>query len=439
MITEHRILVGDARIKLADLADASVSCAITSTPYYGLRDYLCDDQIGQEETPEEFVSSLVAVFREVRRVLHPTGTLWLNIGDSYASSAKNRTEQQATSGTTLTGKLDGQLAILKQKNKVTGDLKAKDLIGVPWMLAFALRADGWWLRQCMPWLKRNAMPESTRDRPTNSVEQVFLFSKSASYFYDYAAVLRTMAESSGPRLAQDSERANGGAKTNGAMKAVRGDKQRGHSRRHAGFNDRWDAMDRDEQCGSRAWRNSDLFFESLTYPHGVVGTDEEMVAFDIPTSGYKEAHFATYPPRLVIPMIQAGSSERGVCPKCMAPWERITEQTQLIRERPNDYTKRTGEEGTGNSCANSVAGVEVKTLGWEPTCQCGEQPQPAIILDPFLGSGTTAQMARSLGRSSVGIELNPAYADLARKRTASLVYGDKTKPVESSDGQQLLF
>lgn len=339
--------MGDCRAVLATLPDASVHCVVTSPPYFGLRDYGSAGHIGLEPTPDEFVAEMVAVFRDVRRVLRDDGTLWLNLGDSYASGGR------ATRDTASPNK--GNVGA-SQPNRPRDGLKPKDLIGIPWMVAFALRADGWFLRQRLPWVKRNPMPESTRDRPTSAVEDVFLLSKSQNYFYDYEAVRRTMAPASAARLAQDvdgqegSDRANGGGKTNGKMKAVRGDKRRGHSRRHAGFNERWDAMERTEQRGERAFRNTDLFFQSLEGPLGAIANNREIIALDVATHSFKEAHFATFPPQLIEPCILAGC------------------------------------------------------------------PPGGTVLDPFGGAGTTGLVADRLQRDAILIELNPEYADIAKRR-----------------------
>jgi len=348
---------GDCREILRTLPDQSVNCCVTSPPYFGLRDYGVAGQIGLEPTPDEFIAEMVAVFREVRRVLRDDGTLWLNLGDSYAGSGLGgnpdgspRQKQRSNRGSIDAGAID------RQRAKPPAGLKHKDLIGIPWLTAFALRSDGWWLRQWHPWVKRNPMPESTQDRPTSACETIFLLSKSPTYFYDYAAVKRTMAESSVQRLAQDIEgqkgstRANGGAKANGAMKAVGGDKQRGHSRRHAGFNDRWDAMEREEQRQSRAFRNSDFFIQSIDGPAGAVGNNREITAFDMATQPFRDAHFATFPPVLIEPMILAGCPDGGT------------------------------------------------------------------VLDPFGGAGTTGLVADRLQRNAILIELNPEYAAIADRR-----------------------
>ncbi len=215
-----QIIVGDVRTEVAKLADASVQCCVTSPPYFGLRDYGVDGQIGMEKTPDEFVAELVAVFREVRRVLKDDGVLWVNIGDSYANDGK----WGVSSGGKHVASLHGSSGIGRGKRH-TG-LKPKDLIGIPWMLAFALRSDGWYLRGDNVWGKPNGMPESVTDRPTRSHEYVFLLTKSARYYYDHEAVRTAPNAASQTRLAQNidgqagSQRANAGGKTNGPMKAV---------------------------------------------------------------------------------------------------------------------------------------------------------------------------------------------------------------------------
>lgn len=351
-----RILVGDCREQLAGLADGSVNCCVTSPPYFGLRDYGVEGQIGQEATPDEFAAAMVDVFREVRRVLRDDGVLWLNLGDCYAGSWGAQGHRDTDAG--LHG---NSIRNHPKRMSLTGairqeGLKPKDLIGIPWSVSFALRSDGWYLRQALPWVKRNPMPESTRDRPTSAVEYVFMLTKSSRYYFDYEAVRRTMRPSSEARLAQDvasqagSLRANAGGKTNGTMKAVRGDKQRGHSRRHAGFNERWDKMEREQQVGERAFRNSDLFYDSIDAPYGAIGDDDGLVALDVATQGFRAAHFAVFPPRLIEPLIKS-------------------------------------------SC-----------------------PLGGIVLDPFGGAGTTGLVADRLGRDAILIDLNPDYAEMAADR-----------------------
>lgn len=251
-----QILIGDARDRLKQLPDASVHCCVTSPPYFGLRDYGVEGQMGLEATPAEFVAGMVELFREVRRVLRDDGTLWLNLGDSY------------------------------------GPNKSKLLI--PARVALAMQDDGWILRQDNVWFKKRPMPESVRDRSTCAHEFVFHFAKSATYFYDSQAVRTPLAESSVSRLSQDVEGQRGSdrvpGKTNGSMKAVGGDKQRGHTRRHAGFNDRWDAMSKAEQMAQGANLKS---------------------VWHLAPPNFTGAHFATMPEELAETCILAGCPKGG--------------------------------------------------------------------------------------------------------------------------------
>ena len=217
------ILQGDALARLRELPDESAYVCVTSPPYYGLRDYGMDGQIGLEDTPEQYVDRLVTVFREMRRTLRCDGTLWLNIGDSYAGSGKGRMGDGSPCATGKQATNRGSLAGVLQKAP-KNVCKPKDLIGVPWMLAFALRADGWYLRQDIIWHKTNSMPESVRDRCTKSHEYLFLLSKSARYYFDAEAISEPIAESSGKRYAQNIAAQKGSnrqpGKTNGPMKAA---------------------------------------------------------------------------------------------------------------------------------------------------------------------------------------------------------------------------
>lgn len=269
-----RIINADVMDGLAHLADESVNVCVTSPPYYGLRRYLPDEhpnkakEIGQEATPDEYVAKMVEVFREVRRALRADGTLWLNVGDSYCSTNK-------WGGGGVTGKqtvaADGSVpswAVRARKPKMEG-IKPKDLVGVPWMLAFALRADGWYLRSANVWAKANGMPESVEDRPGTAHEYVFQLSRSERYYYDAASVKLPPLPQSVSRLAR-------------AM--------RGHSRKHAGFNDRWDAMERAEQVSD--------------------GCNLRSVWWIAP-GGYKDAHYATMPEELAAVCVLAGCPKDG--------------------------------------------------------------------------------------------------------------------------------
>lgn len=246
------ILTADARAVLPQLPPASFQLCLTSPPYFRLRDYGDPRQIGLEETVEEYVATLVALFREVRRVLHPRGVVWLNLGDSYAAYAKTTHGGQDRS--TLKGSSTQMDAGLLGVNKVAGGLKPKDLIGVPWRVALALQDDGWWLRSDVIWAKPNGMPESVTDRPSRSHEHVFLLTPSRRYAY-HADPIRTLHDPDTlkryARGRHATYQAPGQAPQGGNGKA-RPNRQRGHGRRHEGFNARWDSMPRAEQMARGA-------------------------------------------------------------------------------------------------------------------------------------------------------------------------------------------
>lgn len=288
-----------------------VQTCVTSPPYFGLRDYGHSGQLGLEKTPDEYVASMVEVFRCVRDVLADDGTLWLNLGDSYAA---NRAYQVPSTKGGLKHS-DSQSAGGKGSTVPDG-LKPKDLIGIPWRVAFALQADGWYLRQDIIWSKPNPMPESVTDRCTKAHEYIFMLSKSARYYYDSEAV-KEPAVSTDIRKFTD----------NGA------DKQRGHGRRHEGFNGR---------------------YAERIAEQGVPETRNRRSVWTVATRPYKGAHFATFPPKLIEPCILAGA------------------------------------------------------------------PAGGIVLDPFMGSGTTAQVALEHGRQYMGCELNPEYGALQQERLSKI-------------------
>ena len=294
-----QILQGDCRDVLKTLPDCSVHCCVTSPPYFGLRDYGCSGQIGLESTPDAYVSELVAVFRDVKRVLRDDGTVWLNLGDSYNGYMANQR------GTGLeTERQSARKYIEPGAGLRFGGLKNKDLIGIPWRVAFALQADGWYLRQDIIWHKPNPMPESVRDRCTKAHEYVFLLSKSERYFFDAEAIKEP-------------------AVTVGDTRHLR----------------------RDKTADARL---SPSGREGNGKPQAE--TRNRRSVWTVATRPYKGAHFATFPPALIEPCILAGS-------------------------RPGD-----------------------------------------IVLDPFMGSGTTAAVALRHGRRYVGCELNPEYLPLQQSR-----------------------
>lgn len=276
-----RLLHGDCREVLRSLPDESVHCVVTSPPYFGLRDYGVDGQIGLEPTPDAYVAELVAVFAEARRVLRRDGTLWLNLGDSYAGSwgAQSR-EHAGKHAPNISALSANQVKAAQNRASGTGSLtrtpglKPKDLIGIPWRVAFALQADGWWLRQDVIWAKPNPMPESVGDRCTRAHEYLFMLAAAARYYYDAEAVKE-------PALRSDK-----GAWVDGGS-----DKQRGHGRRHAGFNGRY--ADKIASEGPPTHRNRRSVWPVAAEP-------------------FREAHFATFPPALIEPCILAGCPAGGV-------------------------------------------------------------------------------------------------------------------------------
>jgi len=374
------IIQGDCLEELRKLPSEAVDCCITSPPYYGLRNYGCDGQIGLEESPEAYVSKLVEVFREVRRVLKKEGTLWLNLGDSYAGSSgcHKGGSEKANSNAGATNSY-----IMPKPGK------PKDLIGIPWMVAFALRADGWYLRQDIIWSKNNCMPESVTDRCTKSHEYLFLFAKSQRYYFDSEAIKEP---------------------------SVTNDPRRPYTSRGA-----WEMDGRaPEQIHSGERRAGNDFSKR-----------NKRSVWQVNTVPYREAHFATFPEKLIEPCILAGTSERGVCPECGKSWIRQIEKTE---KKSKDYDAYDGNGRfnsiPGNNGVNanrkavdggsSIARYDSKTIGWLPSCQCSCDPVPGVVLDPFFGAGTTGLVAKKLGRHFVGIELNPEYISMAQKRIAAV-------------------
>ncbi len=296
-----KVINADCRDALRDMPDKSVNCIVTSPPYFGLRDYGNAAQIGLEQTPDAFVAELVSVFREARRVLRDDGTLWLNLGDSYASSGKI-----GGSGDSIGS--DGYTRNNREERGCSpkGGLSAKQLIGIPWRVAFALQADGWYLRQDIIWHKPNPMPESVKDRCTKAHEYIFLFSKSPKYYFDSGSIREDGVYPAGTKGAKGS-------------------------------------ADRIAQKGVNSRPAEYKIYDGMRTKRSV---------WTVTTKPFSGTHFATFPPDLIEPCILAG------CP---------------------------------------VGGT---------------------VLDPFGGAGTTCMVADRHGRNAVLIELNPDYAEMARKRIA---------------------
>jgi DNA modification methylase len=282
-----KILVGDCIEAMRAMPDASVQCCVTSPPYYGLRDYGHAGQIGLEATPSVYVAKMAEVFEEVRRVLRVDGTLWLNLGDSYA-----RNGGKPGGGNRQAMHMEGTQTRMLKVPAGSG-LKEKDLIGIPWRVAFALQAAGWWLREDIIWSKPNCMPESVTDRCTRSHEYIFHLSKSAKYYHDAEAIKEPGSMESIARYergrSDDHKHVESTQTISRSLKHM-ADKQRGHSRKHAGFNARWDAMEKAE-CG---------------------GTRNKRSVWTVAPANYPDAHFATFPPDLIKPCILAGTKPGDV-------------------------------------------------------------------------------------------------------------------------------
>ena len=309
------LYTGNALSVLQSFPDESAHCCVTSPPYWGLRDYGVVGQLGLERTPEEYVSRMVGVFREVRRVLRDDGTLWLNIGDSYNAQLGQRKTTDAAGPKQRTNE-----GAQGAPSRNVPNLKPKDLVGIPWLLAFALRADGWYLRSEIIWAKPNPMPESVTDRPTKSHEQIFLLAKSERYYYDAGAI----SEPCDPKNSRDT--------TTHRREAPPG------SKTDAGF------------VGGRHFERRN-----------------KRSVWHVSVQPTTDAHFATFPEALIRPCVLAG-------------------------------------------------------------CPAG-----GTVLDPFSGAGTTALIAKENGRKFVGIELNPAYNEIAARRLSQEVFDFTAhKPPEPS-------
>jgi DNA modification methylase len=362
-----------------------------------------------------FVCHLVTVFRGVRRVLRDDGCAFVNMGDSFCTvphGPKGANSHDPKNPVPRKRGPGGQV----NRNQLDG-YKHKDMVGIPWAFAFAMRADGWYLRQAIPWIKRNAMCESVNDRPGSAVEYVFQFTKRPKYYYDRYAVL--LADSGKPS-GNDFDRPH---------RLNQGD----------GSKEQW------EPGYGRNRRNSDWWLESMG---AVVANDGTFLGLDVPTKGIKDEHFACYPVELVEPLILAGTSEKGACVKCGAPWKRIVEKERKPT-RPGVASKVYAEpplaDGSpyrqhhGDVCGNRDPQRHVtvsRTVGWGPTCGCGETAtRPCVILDPFLGSGTTIIAALKHGRAGIGCELSEPHAVIARRRilNALATVKDDTLPATDKD------
>jgi DNA modification methylase len=423
------IIQGDALTVLKRMDSESVHCSVTSPPYYGLRDYKVEGQLGQESTPDEYVNKLVLIFHELKRVLRNDGTFWLNIGDSYAGSHGNGYKQSLQKTNEVYGS-DVNYDLAKKMHRDETGYKPKNLIGIPWMLAFSIRADGWYLRSDIPWVKRNSMPSSVTDRPGSSIEHIFLFSKSPKYYYDHIATMQPVAESSIKRINQPNfDNQTGGEKdygktgVNPSQSARLGlvnfknrilKQDNTGNETYTGFNARYEP----NGFGLRYMRDSDFFFK--TWQGFLHNEDGEPMALVVNPKPYKGSHFAAYPIRLVEPLILAGTSE-GVCPHCSAPWVRVTKKESYITHPTIGSDNQKQKLNPGNAQGLERTGGHVaqitETINWQPSCNCANNiPIPATVLDPFSGSSATGVACKLHNRDYIGIELNPEYCELGRKR-----------------------
>ena len=428
-----RILVGDCRETLRLLPDKSVHCVVTSPPYYALRDYgtgtweggtpdcdhktrrpataangstlagskattghqqegyrdVCarcgavrvDRQIGLEASMEAYLETMVDVFREVWRVLRDDGTLWLDIGDSYSGSGKGPTGQNGVGQHERRQGFDTDCR--------SASIPAKNLMLIPWRLVLALQADGWIVRSVISWQKAAPMPESVTDRPTNAWEPIFLLTKRPRYFYDAEAVRENHSPATLKRVENP--------KTSSPV---------GHT---TPVDDvRWRVK---ERTLNAAGRNMWNYWRDL---------DDAWLLSPEP---FSDALFATFPTEIPRRAILAGTSAKGVCPQCGAPWMRVTRDSDgyaalpSARRNTKGYASRGLE--AGNRYGSETPGVtrQTVTTGWQPSCRCNAgEPIPATVLDPFGGAGTTALAANRNGRHAILCELNPTYADMARRR-----------------------
>lgn len=427
------ILVVCSDARRIGLQPESIQQIITSPPYAGgLRDYESDKQIGHEETPQEYTDNIIRIFSDLRPALRGDGTLWLNLGDYYNSSPSNM--QSGDSHRPYHENSTNRVG--RKKRHATSEFKRKDLVGIPWKVAFAMRDNGWYLRAAIPWLKENAMPDPATDRPNVSHEYWFMFSKEEHYYYDHISVLveyKTILN----RWGGENLVANGHSKwsENTRQKIYRPREQR-------------------PQEGGRNFRTYDTFFESID---GIIENTEnylnylkairenggmlfseygDPMAAIFNTASYGKGHYASFPPKMIVPFLKSGTSEYGCCDKCGTSYKRVVSReknekrdSEKDRQRSIDQTGRTDGKTSGPGGKLD----KVKTIGWTPGCKCRDAGiTRSIILDPFCGSGTTMVVANQLNLNAIGCDVNMEYCRLSQRRIAGVNEVDLEKPKENS-------
>lgn len=442
------LLRGDAAETLRRLPDGIFHACVTSPGYFGLRDYGCDGQIGLERSPDEYAARLVKVFQEVRRTLRSDGSLWLVLGDSYAQQG-GRGVQGSTSQRKNRSNVKDQE---KQHSMRPPDgLKEKDLIGVPWLVAFALRADGWWLREAIVWRKESCMPESVRDRCTVQHEYVFHLTKSKTYAHDWYGIAEPFQ--TGPDESYEiRSRATGrGSQGFAATRGNDRDKSGGFPQPAGMRNARsvWDINPEpfEGQLCTRCGR----YHTGAEYRRLPKDGDSRRAC---PGCGSRTdwlSHFAAFPTRLVARCLAASVPEGGVCARCGAPGIRILEKGEAntgwraacgadgsggYAGTARDGGAAAGAQNASATKARILAGmVRRETAGWRPACGCEAGLRPGgFVLDPFIGAGTTALAAARKGLDCVGIDLNPGYLRIAEARLC-----DATAKCLNENGARLAF
>ena len=427
----NTIVCGDCLEVMRGWPAGKIDCCVTSPPYWGLRDYGVEGQLGLEKTPEEYVAKMVEIFREVWRVLKPEGTLWLNLGDSYVGSGKG--------GGGCFGEIHKSFRrdseIMPRQNNGVAGLKPKDLCLIPHRVAMALQADGWWVRDTIIWHKPNPMPESCTDRCTKAHEYIFLLAKSGKpiFWTNNKLAISTDKQPKGTQGIEDEDWEWVEHKTEGRVKSSLWS---GHDYYYDNEAIKEPYCENSDMEYRKTLRLGKFYRASNENPYKentplagdrkatpLANGRNKRSVWTVTTKPYSEAHFATFPPDLIKPCILAGCPKE-VCKKCgkARVRVRIIDKGELVPDNPN-YKPRGNNRGdsfvknamtpAGETQGHPNFHYDSKTTGWTD-CGCGEKFEPGVVFDPFMGSGTVAEVAAKSGRNYVGCELNPEYIKLGR-------------------------